>query len=500
VTVYSAKNSERVASRPGSGRPALTGGSWRRPAGLHRLGDRVSSRAHPLVMAKVSGLATETPLGWAAAAADLGLLGLVVLRIGVPAGSACVLVAVVMATLAVSRDYRSRLTLSVLDELPTLAKAALLGALSAFALPRLTATEPTTSGAESPMVMGVVTVGTLLLSRVVVFGIARQMRARMVINYPTLVAGADETGTLVMDILLHHPEYGLRPVALWESSLSGRGETSGTAVLPLTPLKDALAATKARVLIVAHGGYSDTQIVHMLRTCERMHCDVFLLPRLHQMAVRTNEMEEIWGLPLMRLRRPAHEAAGWFLKRVLDVVVAATLLLLLIPVFVVVALLVRHEGGPGVLFRQQRVGRDGRPFELMKFRSLTPVDEAESATMWNIAEDARVGPVGRFLRRTSLDELPQLWNVLRGDMSLVGPRPERPHYVDQFTSMFPQYMYRHRVPSGMTGWAQVHGLRGNTSIEERSHFDNYYIENWSMWLDLKILLRTIAVVIQRDGG
>jgi exopolysaccharide biosynthesis polyprenyl glycosylphosphotransferase len=330
--------------------------------------------------------------------------------------------------------------------------------------------------------------------------LARQMRVNLVINYSTLVAGAGETGSLVMDILRHHPEYGLRPVALWDSSMPSKDEMSDGPANSVTPLKEALAATKARVLIVAYGGYSELQIVHMLRTCERMHCDVFLLPRLHQMAVRTNEMEEIWGLPLMRLRRPAHEAAGWHLKRIVDVVIAATMLLLLVPVFVVVALLVRHEGGPGVLFRQQRVGRDGRPFELIKFRSLTPVDDTESATLWNVADDARVGPVGRFLRRTSLDELPQLWNVLRGDMSLVGPRPERPHYVDQFTTMFPQYMHRHRVPSGLTGWAQVHGLRGNTSIEERSHFDNYYIENWSLWLDLKILLRTVAVVIRRDGG
>jgi exopolysaccharide biosynthesis polyprenyl glycosylphosphotransferase len=500
VTTYSAKKSEPLTSRPRLGRRLSVRGSLRRAGTTDHLGDRASSHVRRLLTAKVSELATEMPLGSVSASADLGLLLVVVLGIGVSAVSTCVLVAVVMVTLVVSRDYRSRLTLSVLDELPTLAKAAMLGALSMCAFPRPAPTDLPTRAAESPVVVGMATLVTLILSRAVVFGFARRMRANMVINYSTLVAGAGETGTLVMDILRDHPEYGLRPVALWDSSMSSSNEISDTPVIPLTPLKEALAATKARVLIVAYGGYSELQIVHMLRTCERMHCDVFLLPRLHQMAVRTNEMEEIWGLPLMRLRRPAHESAGWYLKRVLDVMIAAIMLLVLIPVFVVVALLVRHEGGPGVLFRQQRVGRDGRPFELIKFRSLTPVDETESATMWNIADDARVGPVGKFLRRTSLDELPQLWNVLRGDMSLVGPRPERPHYVDQFTSMFPQYMHRHRVPSGLTGWAQVHGLRGNTSIEERSHFDNYYIENWSLWLDVKILLRTVAVVIRRDGG
>jgi lipopolysaccharide/colanic/teichoic acid biosynthesis glycosyltransferase len=161
---------------------------------------------------------------------------------------------------------------------------------------------------------------------------------------------------------------------------------------------------------------------------------------------------------------------------------------------------VRLEGGPGVLFRQERVGLDGRPFELLKFRSLRPADEEESQTRWSVASDDRLGPVGRLLRRTSLDELPQLWNVLRGDMTLVGPRPERPHFVAQFSGSTPRYMARHRVPAGLTGWAQVHGLRGDTSIEERARFDNRYIESWSMWSDVKILLRTVASVVRCPGS
>jgi lipopolysaccharide/colanic/teichoic acid biosynthesis glycosyltransferase len=136
----------------------------------------------------------------------------------------------------------------------------------------------------------------------------------------------------------------------------------------------------------------------------------------------------------------------------------------------------------------------------MKFRSLKPVDERESQTQWNIAHDDRLGPVGRFLRATSLDELPQLLNILRGDMTIVGPRPERPHFVETFTASFPRYTARHRVPAGLTGWAQVHGLRGDTSIEERARFDNYYIENWTLWSDIKIILRTVTAVLRRQGG
>jgi lipopolysaccharide/colanic/teichoic acid biosynthesis glycosyltransferase len=181
-------------------------------------------------------------------------------------------------------------------------------------------------------------------------------------------------------------------------------------------------------------------------------------------------------------------------------VVAAVGIVVLAPVLAACALAVRWELGADVLFRQERVGLDGQRFELLKFRSLRPETANESSTRWSIASDHRVGPVGRFLRRTSLDELPQLWNVLRGEMSLVGPRPERPHFVAAFEATYPQYPARHRVPSGLTGWAQVHGLRGDTSIADRARFDNFYIENWSLWLDLKILLRTFTSVLGGRGS
>jgi lipopolysaccharide/colanic/teichoic acid biosynthesis glycosyltransferase len=153
-----------------------------------------------------------------------------------------------------------------------------------------------------------------------------------------------------------------------------------------------------------------------------------------------------------------------------------------------------------VLFRQERVGLDGRPFQVLKFRSLRPVDDSESETLWNIQHDDRLGPVGKFIRKTSLDELPQLFNILRGEMSVVGPRPERPFFVTEFSKAMPRYLARHRVPAGLTGWSQVHGLRGDTSIEERARFDNYYVEHWSLWLDIKVVLRTVASVIRGSGG
>jgi lipopolysaccharide/colanic/teichoic acid biosynthesis glycosyltransferase len=180
-------------------------------------------------------------------------------------------------------------------------------------------------------------------------------------------------------------------------------------------------------------------------------------------------------------------------KRWLDVVVSLIALLLVAPVLAIVAVAVRVEGGPGVLFRQQRVGQHGRIFLLYKFRSLAPV-AGEGDTTWSIDGDPRLGPVGRFIRATALDELPQLWNVLVGDMSLVGPRPERPYFVEQFSRTVPGYADRHLVPVGLTGLAVVEGMRGNTSIPERVAVDKRYVASWRLALDLVIIARTALML------
>ncbi|GGR82279.1 hypothetical protein GCM10010252_21130 [Streptomyces aureoverticillatus] len=187
-------------------------------------------------------------------------------------------------------------------------------------------------------------------------------------------------------------------------------------------------------------------------------------------------------------------------KRALDVAVSGALLLLAAPLLLTCALVLRVTEGPGVVFRQERVGKDGRLFTVLKFRTHRPADSQESATRWSVADEDRISPFCRFLRSTSLDELPQLWNVLRGDMSLVGPRPERPFFVDRFSRRYPHYAQRHRVLTGVTGLAQIHGLRGDTSIEDRCRFDNAYIDSWSLWQDLCILLRTVGCLLRRTGS
>jgi lipopolysaccharide/colanic/teichoic acid biosynthesis glycosyltransferase len=174
--------------------------------------------------------------------------------------------------------------------------------------------------------------------------------------------------------------------------------------------------------------------------------------------------------------------------------------MLVSPVLLGCALWLRVSEGPGVVFRQERVGKDGRPFTLLKFRTHRPADPIESATRWSVADEHRMPWFCRFLRRTSLDELLQLWNVFRGDMSLVGPRPERPYFVMKFSETYPGYGERHRVPTGITGLAQINGLRGDTSIEDRCRFDNAYIDSWSLWRDLSILLRTATEFFRPTGS
>ena len=232
----------------------------------------------------------------------------------------------------------------------------------------------------------------------------------------------------------------------------------------------------------------------VLRACDRLRIEIYIVPRFFELGVTAggNRYDDVWGTPMVRLRRSGMRAAARLSKRLFDIVVASGVLLLASPVFLAAALAV-HLSTPGPVFlRQRRLGQDGREFELLKFRSM--VVNEQSDTAWLAAEDYMT-PVGRILRRTSIDELPQLLNVLRGEMSLVGLRPERPFFATRFMAEVRRYNDRHRLPAGITGWAQVHGLKGDTPIPDRVRFDNYYIEHWSLWRDVVIIAQTICKVL-----
>jgi exopolysaccharide biosynthesis polyprenyl glycosylphosphotransferase len=235
--------------------------------------------------------------------------------------------------------------------------------------------------------------------------------------------------------------------------------------------------------------------VGLLRQLASECLDIKVVPDLVQYATIKAALEDLDGIPIISLNETPLQGWNSMAKRVMDFLVASSILAFLtvvVPVFPVIALLIKWKGGRGpVLFTQERVSVDGRRFRMYKFRSMVEDAEKETGPVFATSDDPRRTVVGALLRKHNLDELPQLLNVILGDMSLVGPRPERPPFVQQFKERIPQYMLRHRVKSGMTGWAQVNGWRGNTSIEKRIEYDLYYIENWSLRLDLKILILTI---------
>ncbi|WP_328560548.1 exopolysaccharide biosynthesis polyprenyl glycosylphosphotransferase [Streptomyces coelicoflavus] len=312
-----------------------------------------------------------------------------------------------------------------------------------------------------------------------------------------LVVGPAATAQRVAAALLRHPRCGMRPVGIVTDDPGG---AAGLPVLSTDEeVRRAVVQNGVRNVLAVDPSVRPRQAA-LLRALAESGCAVWELEA--EIPARTPSYaagDRIAAFPCRRLE-PAPRRPGGAGKRVLDVLVSGVLLLLLSPLLLACAAALRVLSGPGVLFRQERVGQGGRPFTLLKFRTHRPADEHEAATRWSVADEHRMPWFCRFLRRTSLDELLQLWNVLRGDMSLVGPRPERPYFVARFSQTYPGYAARHRMPAGITGLAQINGLRGDTSIEDRARFDNAYIDDWSLWRDVCILLRTAAALVRPTGS
>jgi len=309
-----------------------------------------------------------------------------------------------------------------------------------------------------------------------------------------LVAGAGELGRTVAETLTAHRELGYRVVGF----LDDTAEQSPIAGLPLLGRLDqtmeVASAESADQLYVALPLEEHAKLLQLIKSVGNECLDIKVVPDLVQYATIKAALEDLDGIPIIALNEVPLRGWNGMVKRLVDFVLgsAALVLITVIPVFPLVALLIRWKGGKGpVILRQERLTLDGKTFQIYKFRTM--VDEAEKDTgpVWASEEDPRRTPIGIWLRRFNLDELPQLINVVLGDMSLVGPRPERPPFVREFKQRIPQYMLRHRVKSGITGWAQVNGWRGNSSLEKRIEFDLYYIENWSLRLDIKILILTL---------
>jgi len=410
--------------------------------------------------------------------------------------------------------YRTRLRALLLDGVVPVVSAVSVAAMAVAMLGMFANGHvPDQSAWLRAWVLALLGVG---IGRVLLAATQRWARARGLVGKPVLILGAGMVGAQVARRLESHPEYGLVPVGFLDDEPRPLAEVGGRDVPVLgtaEELEETVQRLGVRQLIVAFSSSADARVSRLIQQCQELGVEVSVIPRMFDTINSRVGYDTVGGLPLMSFSAVDPNGLQFAIKHALDSVLALALLVLLSPVILCAALAVRLTSPGPALFVQRRVGRDGKLFNLYKFRSmyvqpgqaLAAEGEDGGALDFLLAGDTAPGgvegkdrrtPVGRFLRGTSLDELPQLLNVLRGEMSLVGPRPERPEFVELFRQDIVRYGDRHRVKSGITGWAQVHGLRGQTSLAERVEWDNYYIANWSLGLDLKILVLTVVALFR----
>jgi Undecaprenyl-phosphate glucose phosphotransferase len=309
-----------------------------------------------------------------------------------------------------------------------------------------------------------------------------------------LIAGAGELGRVVADKILEHRELGFQIIGFVDDRAVG--DHLGYRGLPLLGTLDDAPEIVSREgidhLYIALPPEQHLRMLDLIESTSREMVDVRVVPDLLQVLALRARLEDLDGVPVININDTPLQGFNSIVKRGIDMAISSlALVVLALPLALIAALVKLTTPGP-VFYRQERMGLDGKPFMIHKFRSMYHEAERETGPVWAREDDPRRTPLGRVLRRSNFDELPQLWNVLKGEMSIVGPRPERPLFVAQFKDRIPQYMLRHKVKAGITGWAQVNGWRGNTSIEKRIEYDLYYIENWSVRLDLKIMWLTLV--------
>jgi Undecaprenyl-phosphate glucose phosphotransferase len=328
------------------------------------------------------------------------------------------------------------------------------------------------------------------MGREVMMLVRRTLQARGVGQDRVVVVGSGEVARLVLQKILWSPYLGYRMVGVVDGE-AGPWSILGVPVIgQVADLPRLIDEQAVDEVIIARPDASDEETLRIISMCQRGNVSVKVFPDVFEIIAGPLTIDDLGGLPLLNVRDVALRGWRLSLKRSVDVVGSAAALVFFSPLMMLTALLIKLESPGPVFFVQDRMGLDARPFKMIKFRSMRRDAEANGPS-WTVAEDPRRTRLGAFLRRIDVDELPQFINVFLGDMSLVGPRPEQPAFVDQFQQVVPRYMERHREKSGMTGWAQVNGLRGDTSILERTKYDLWYIENWSLWLDVKIMVRTL---------
>ncbi len=319
-----------------------------------------------------------------------------------------------------------------------------------------------------------------------------QAQARGVGDDRVLIIGGGEIGQMIYRKIIQNPKLGYQIVGFVDHDNTRKGEQEIGAPLLGSTLDIPRIIDKFVIdeVIIGLPESSHQELVNIISLCEREKVGIRVFPDVFQIMASEVGIGDLGGLPLLTIRDVALQGWKLTLKRGLDIVLSSAGLVMLSPLMLLTAILIKLESPGPVFYTQERMGLDARPFHILKFRSMRQ-DAETHGPGWTVEDDPRRTRLGTLLRILSIDELPQLVNVLIGDMSLVGPRPERPVYVEQFRQSIPRYMDRHREKAGLTGWAQVNGLRGDTSIAERTKYDLWYIENWSVALDVKIILRTL---------
>ena len=389
------------------------------------------------------------------------------------------------------RMYRPRRVSSHLHEVRDIFKASTLATLvlmvTAYFLK-----DPDFSRVVFVYFWGLSSVG-LICSRLIFRELLRVVRRRGYNLRHILIVGTEHLGQALRQQIERHPELGLRMVGFLTRYRHEVGQRlEGIAILGhIDEVQSIVRSARVDQVFIALPLEAQAVTEKILRELGHEMVDINVIPDLYQYAMLRGSVEEFEGLPIITLSGSPMYGWNTILKRAFDLCIGLPVLLLCLPVLAAIALLIKLTSRGPVFYVQERMGVDGRVFGMLKFRTMGVDAERDTGAVWTRADDPRRTALGVFLRRTSLDELPQLWNVFKGEMSLVGPRPERPVFIAEFRQSIPRYMLRHRVKAGMTGWAQVHGWRGNTSLEQRLEHDLYYIQHWSLGLDSKILCMTL---------
>ena len=449
--------------------------------------------------------------------ADLVVLALVIVSVGrwtAPATGrtehALILAFVAALSIYILRRrhvWKMGMELSALNEMPGLLAAGVFPPVIVFFGAALVAVAPLDPWAMG--LLGAAMAAGLGVERAVLRAFQRFLRRKGIGLRNTLIIGAGTVGATISKRLLFNPDLGLRPVGFIDKDpLMDPSDRLDIPVLGNSrDLARVIHEYDVGMVVVAFSTAPHEVLLRIVSTCQERGVGLAVVPRLFETITQGRSFERLRGIPVIGVGPIRLSGILWWVKRAFDTLFSAALVVVLAPVLAAIAVVVKLDSDGPVFYRQERVGRDGRPFDMFKFRTMaSDAEKSQGGAMWSDAVESGVGiayvtRVGRVLRKTSLDELPQLFNVLRGEMSVVGPRPERPVFVNRFVHDIYRYGDRMRVKAGMTGWAQVNGLKGNRgSLAERVEYDNYYIENWSPWLDVRIIALTLQQIYRDIRG